>query len=90
MGIFIFHFFLLFFILFYYLYFEFNAIWYCVNKSYYYDSLVIVKYLFINIFNCLIHHKVQFLKIFLPESPFILLPMLIFIEIFSYIFEPLV
>jgi len=33
----------------------------------------------------LIHHKVQFLKIFLPESPFILLPMLIFIEIFSYI-----
>jgi len=30
-------------------------------------------------------HNIQFLKIFIPECPFVLLPMLIFIEIFSYI-----
>jgi len=30
-------------------------------------------------------NNLQFLKIFIPECPFILLPMLIFIEIFSYI-----
>lgn len=30
-------------------------------------------------------HGLEFLKIFIPESPFILLPMLILIEIFSYI-----
>lgn len=41
--------------------------------------------MFINIFYCLYIHNVQFLKIFIPECPFVLLPMLIFIEIFSYI-----
>lgn len=30
-------------------------------------------------------HNVHFLKIFIPECPFLLLPMLILIEIFSYI-----
>ena len=30
-------------------------------------------------------HNLHFLKIFIPECPFILLPMLILIEIFSYI-----
>ena len=30
-------------------------------------------------------HNLQFLKIFIPECPFVLLPMLIFIEIFSYV-----
>jgi F0F1-type ATP synthase membrane subunit a len=41
--------------------------------------------MFINIFYCLYIHNVQFLKIFIPECPFPLLPMLIVIEIFSYI-----
>lgn len=30
-------------------------------------------------------HNLQFLKIFIPECPFLLLPMLIFIEVFSYV-----
>jgi F0F1-type ATP synthase membrane subunit a len=30
-------------------------------------------------------HNMEFLKIFIPECPFVLLPFLIFIEIFSYI-----
>jgi ATP synthase subunit 6 len=30
-------------------------------------------------------HHIQFLKIFIPQCPLLLLPMLIFIEIFSYI-----
>ena len=30
-------------------------------------------------------NNLQFLKIFIPECPFLLLPMLIFIEIFSYV-----
>lgn len=33
----------------------------------------------------LIRHNIKFFKIFIPESPFLLLPALILIEIFSYI-----
>lgn len=41
--------------------------------------------MFIDIPYCLYTHNVQFLKILIPECPFLLLPMSILIEIFSYI-----
>jgi len=52
----------------------------------------IIMIMFISLSTCLsifilgiYIHNLSFLKIFIPECPFILLPMLIFIEIFSYI-----
>ena len=47
--------------------------------------MIIFKYLFIYIFYGLFVHNIKFLTIFIPECPFLLLPMLILIEIFSYI-----
>lgn len=52
--------------------------------------MIISRYMFINIYISLYIHNIQFLKIFIPECPILLLPMLIVIEFFLILFVPLV
>ena len=47
--------------------------------------MIFIKYSIINFYFGLIRNSINFFKIFIPESPLLLLPILIFIEIFSYI-----